>query len=349
MLKKIGKKAVSLLLTFVLIATTFFIFDPSVLMLKSKAVVDVKKLVNTVEPTVKFYVPEAIYLNPVVGTGAKPYSFQYFIDSDENGTLRKSATQTTGTVYFACSQACDEGSISFTWGNTTPTVQEDINTNQIVKQTITGGTTSVSDGAVAVTCNYKIGGKEYSITKYTYMYYPDLDLLTGVASSYVYDATGNDPKLAAFSFITGVHYVGNTTIFNNNNTERGVSNYYDQYNDNHPDKGRYGISPLIPGWAHVWENGKLVPGSSGAIFKTADSDAYINDRDVIYNEKTSSTRFVEKGNGGVYFHEREYGGGTGKTYGGTDKAWGTLYVDSSRVNNFNQIPNLKGEIGRAHV
>ena len=105
MLKKFGRKALSFLLVFVLMATTFFIFDPSILLPKSKAVVDVKKLVNTVEPTVKFYVPEAIYLNPVVGTGSKPYNFQYFIDSDENGTLRRSATQTTGTVYFSCSAA----------------------------------------------------------------------------------------------------------------------------------------------------------------------------------------------------------------------------------------------------
>ena len=72
MLKKFGRKALSLLLVFVLVATTFFIFDPSILLPKSKAVVDVKKLVSTVEPTVKFYVPEAIYLNPVMGSGAKP-------------------------------------------------------------------------------------------------------------------------------------------------------------------------------------------------------------------------------------------------------------------------------------
>jgi|GEM_PF-5560533 len=166
MLKKFGKKAVSLLLTFVLIATTFFIFDPSVLMLKSKAVVDVKKLVNTVEPTVKFYVPEAIYLNPVVGTGSKPYNFQYFIDSDENGTLHRSATQTTGTVYFSCSAACT--SITINWGDSvSPNVTEDTHTDQIVKQTITGGTTSVRDGSVKVTATYVVEGKTYSAYAYT--------------------------------------------------------------------------------------------------------------------------------------------------------------------------------------
>ena len=169
MLKKIGKKTVSLLLTFVLIATTFFIFDPSVLMLKSKAVVDVKKLVNTVEPTVKFYVPEAIYLNPVVESDGnnKTYNFQYFIDSDENGTLHRSATQTTGTVYFSCSAACE--SITIKWetfnkeeDSVSPNVTEDTHTNQIVKQTITGGTTSVRDGSVKVTATYVVEGKTYS-------------------------------------------------------------------------------------------------------------------------------------------------------------------------------------------
>ena len=341
MLKKIGKKAVSLLLAFVLIATTFFIFDPSVLMLRSKAVVDVKKLVNTVEPTVKFYVPEAIYLNPVVGTGSKPYNFQYFIDSDENGTLHRSATQTTGTVYFSCSAACT--SITINWGDSvSPNVTENTHTNQIVKQTITGGTTSVKDGSVKVTATYVVEGKTYSAYAYTYMYYPELDLLTGTASSYVYKASGNEPKLSAFSFITGVHKVGNKTDYDNTN-ERGVSNYYDQYNGNHPDKGYYGISPLIPGWAHVWKNGKLVPGSSGAIFKTAD-DGRIYDRDIIYGEITSSlpTGFLDRGNGGVYFRERERGSGRDKTYGGINNSWGILYVDTSRVTDYNQIPNLRG-------
>ena len=340
MLKKFGRKALSLLLVFVLVATTFFIFDPSILLPKSKAVVDVKKLVNTVEPTVKFYVPEAIYLNPVVGTGSKPYSFQYFIDSDENGTLRRSATQTTGTVYFSCSAACT--SISISWENSSVTARTDTSSNQIVKQTITGGTTSVRDGSVKVTATYVVEGKTYSAYAYTYMYYPELDLLTGTASSYVYKASGNEPKLSAFSFITGVHKVGNKTVYDNTE-ERGVSNYYDQYNGS-SDKGYYGISPLIPGWAHVWENGSLVPGSSGAIFKTAD-EGRIYDRDIIYGETTSSlpTKFHDgSGNGGVYFRERERAGGTNKTYGGISNSWGVLYVDTSRVSNYNQIPNLRG-------
>ena len=342
MLKKFGRKALSFLLVFVLMATTFFIFDPSILLPKSKAVVDVKKLVNTVEPTVKFYVPEAIYLNPVVGTGSKPYSFQYFIDSDENGTLRRSATQTTGTVYFSCSAACT--SITINWGDgdsVSPNVTENTRTNQIVKQTITGGTTSVRDGRVKVTATYVVEGRTYHAYAYTYMYYPELDLLTGTASSYVYKASGAEPKLAAFSFITGVHMVGNKTDYDNTN-ERGVSNYYDQYNGN-SSKGYYGISPLIPGWAHVWQNGSLVPGSSGAIFKTAD-DGRIYDRDIIYGETTSSlpSGFLDRGNGGVYFRERERAGGTNKTYGGISNSWGILFVDTSRVTDYNQIPNLRG-------
>ena len=339
MLKKFGRKALSLLLVFVLVATTFFVFDPSILLPKSKAVVDVKKLVNTVEPTVKFYVPEAIYLNPVVGTGSKPYSFQYFIDSDENGTLRRSATQTTGTVYFSCSAACT--SISLSWENSSVTAKTDTSSNQIVKQTITGGTTSVRDGRVKVTATYVVDGKPHYAYAYTYMYYPDLDLLTGVAGSYVYKSSiGNEPKLSAFAFITGVHKVGNTTTYNN--TERGVSNYYDQYNIN-SSKGAYGLSPLIPGWASVWSGGELGTGPAGALFKTADGDANIYDRDTIYGERTTSlnSAFIEQGNGGVYFHNRDRGG-TSRTFGSTNLAWGTLFVDTSRVTNFNQIPNLRG-------
>ena len=327
MLKRIIKKGISLFLAFLIIATTFFIFDPSFLVTESSAVVDVKKLVNTVEPTVKFYVPETIYLNPVIGTGSQQYSFQYFIDCDENGTLKKSATQTTGTLYFTCSATCS--SISISWENTTVDVSNDISNNQIIKQTIKGGSTSVRNGIVKVTCTYIVDGNTYHAYAYTYMYYPDLDLLTGVAASYTYSTSiGNEPKLAAFTFITGVHYVGNTTTFNDD--ERGVSNYYDQYNTT-SSKGAYGLSPLIPNW------------KTTAQFKENENDkGYIQDWNTVYGERTSSTSFVESGNGGVYFRQRERSGSTSKTYGGISNAWGTLYVDTSRINNFNQIPNLRG-------
>ena len=341
MLRKIGRKVISVFLAVALIMTTFFIFDPGFLVQKSKAVVDVKKLESTVEPTVKFFVPETIYLNPVVNSGSsQPYSFQYFIDCDENGTLHRSSTQTTGTVFFSCSSVCS--SISITWENSTANTTTVVSNNQTLKQTVTGGTTAVSDGRVKVTCTYVVGGVTYTAVAYTYMYYPDLDLLTGTASSYVYSTTfGDEPKLASFSFITGVHYVGNKTSGYGSDAERGVSNYYDQCNTL-SSKGAFGVSPLVPGWANVWDGDNFVTGSAGAEFKTANDDAYVNDRDTIYGETTSNSKFIESGNGGVYFHERDRDDSEDRTYGSASYSWGTLYVDTSRVTNYNQIPNLRG-------
>ncbi|MDD7614340.1 MAG: hypothetical protein PUJ59_02410, partial [Clostridiaceae bacterium] len=326
MLKKIGKKLISVLLAVTLIATTFLVFDPSILVQKSKAAVDVKKLVNTVEPAINFYVPETIYLNPVIGSGSRPYNFQYFVDCDENGTLHRSATQTTGTVYFSCSIACD--SVSIAWENATVNTSTVKKTSQIVKQTINSGSTSVRNGRVKVTCTYVVGGVTYHAYAYTYMYYPELDLLTGVAASYVYKTSiGDEPKLAAFAFVTGVHYVGNNTSLSGD--ERAVSNYYDQYTTS-SSKGAYGLSPLIPNW------------SSLASFVVGDDGANIPNSEIYYGETTSSTSFVESGNGGVYFHNRTRAGDTDRTWGSASNAWGTLYVDTSRITNYNQIPNLRG-------
>ncbi len=325
-LDKIGKSFLSVVLCLTMLLTTFCFFDIGSLI--SEAVVDVNGLVNTVEPTVKFYVPETIYLNPVIGSGTQKYSFQYFIDCDETGSLRRSATQTSGTVYFSCSSAWSSMSIS--WENTTITSSAtNTSTNQIFKQTITGGTTSVSDGRVKVTCTYVVGGVTYYAYAYTYMYYPDLDLLTGAVGSYVYKTSiGNEPKLAAFSFITGVHYVGNTTTYTDE--ERGVSNYYDRYNTS-SSKGAFGLSPLIPNW------------SSTAQFKTADDNANVTDRDIIYGETAvGNSKFIVSGNGGVYFRGRQRDGSTEKYIGNSSTSWGVLYVDTSRVNNYNQIPNLRG-------
>lgn len=326
MLKKISKKLISVLLAVTLIATTFLVFDPSILVQKSKAAVDVKKLVNTVEPAINFYVPETIYLNPVIGSGSRPYNFQYFVDCDENGTLHRSATQTTGTVYFSCSIACD--SVSIAWENATVNTSTVKKTSQIVKQTINSGSTSVRNGRVKVTCTYVVGGVTYHAYAYTYMYYPELDLLTGVAASYVYKTSiGDEPKLAAFAFVTGVHYVGNNTSLSGD--ERAVSNYYDQYTTS-SSKGAYGLSPLIPNW------------SSLASFVVGDDSANIPNSEIYYGETTSSTSFVESGNGGVYYRTRVRAGDTDRTWGSASNAWGTLYVDTSRITNYNQIPNLRG-------
>ena len=340
MLKRIGRKAISWLLAFVLIATTFFIFDPSIPVIKSGAVVDVKKLESTVEPTVKFLVPETIYLHPVIDESKdQKYSFQYFVDSDENGTLHRSATQTTGTVFFSCSSLCS--SISIEWENSTVSANDVQKTGQILKQTITGGTTSVSDGRVKVTCTYVVGDVTYKAYAYTYMYYPDLDLLTGTGGTYVYKPTlGNNPKLSAFAFITGVHYVGNKGTYDDDRLIGG-NNYYDQYSTS-SSKGVYGVSPLVPGWANVWEGNKLVTGPAGAEFKTADDDANVYDRENLYAEKTSDSKFIESGDGGVVFRNRERSGDTSRIMSSADNNWGTLIVDKSRTTNFNQIPNLRG-------
>ena len=39
---------------------------------------------------------------------------------------------------------------------------------------------------------------------------------------------------------------------------------------------------------------------------------------------------------------RSRAGDTDRTWGSASNAWGTLYVDTSRITNYNQIPNLRG-------
>ena len=327
-LQKILKGALSVFLCMVMLLTTFFIFDPSIILPETNAVVDTDELSSSAEPSVKFYVPEAIYLNPVINNDGT-YSFQYFIDSDDSGTLNQSASQTTGMVYFFCSVACS--SIKIDWENSNVTTQNLKESTQLLKQTVTGGTTTVRDGAVKVTCTYVAQGRTYTATAYTYMYYPDLDLLTGTAAIYDYNARiGDEPILASFSFITGVHFVGNNTSLNNDK-QRSVSNYYDQYTLS-SSKGAFGLSPLIPNWSTL------------AAFKgdNGDQEGRIADADTVYNEMSSSSPFIESGNGGVFYRSRIREREDSYTIGSADYNWGTLYVDTSRVSNYNQIPNLKG-------
>ena len=100
MVKKTAKRALSVILSIVLMFTTFFIFDP-------------EAYVAATQPTltnddVFFYVPEVIYLAPSTTGETGTVSFKWFADREnaDNGEITKSvADKTAGSVYFHCSSA----------------------------------------------------------------------------------------------------------------------------------------------------------------------------------------------------------------------------------------------------
>ncbi|MCQ2471564.1 MAG: InlB B-repeat-containing protein [Clostridia bacterium] len=96
MVKKIFKRTLSIFLTLVLLATTFFIFDPSTLKMDAKAWVDVEtnKTGSSLAKQIA-NAPETIYLKP----GSN--NFQYFSLIDVETGKAGDSKATTGTVSFS--------------------------------------------------------------------------------------------------------------------------------------------------------------------------------------------------------------------------------------------------------
>ena len=95
MAKKMGKRALSVLLCLVLIATTFFIFDPSILIKDADAYVNVEgnKAVSSLSGQIA-YAPEAIYLKP--GSSA----FRYFLNYNYSSGRVAEIKSTSSTLKF---------------------------------------------------------------------------------------------------------------------------------------------------------------------------------------------------------------------------------------------------------
>lgn len=95
MIKKYLKRGLSLLLALVLVATTFFIFDPDLLRVESDAYVDVAPAeAGAFLSSQSFYATETIYLQ--TGTNA----FQYYENFSYSTGSVSSPVDTSGSVYF---------------------------------------------------------------------------------------------------------------------------------------------------------------------------------------------------------------------------------------------------------
>ena len=78
MLKKLAKRLLAAVIVMIMVFTTFMIFDPTALFPVAEATLS---KTTASEPTVTFYVPELIYLNPASGTSSSGMTkFQYYVD-----------------------------------------------------------------------------------------------------------------------------------------------------------------------------------------------------------------------------------------------------------------------------
>lgn len=248
-----------------------------------------------------FYVPEVIYLNPSNKT-----SFQYYVDraNEKNGALR-TTINTSGNVFLDVPGAT-EVSISYS-GVSSMTIGSTSGTSSI-STTITAGSvaSAMADNATSLiewTAKYKLDGIYYQTNAYTTVYSP----FVGTGSVAAAMGAGNyevsnhsDDFLTGTMWITGGHSVSNSP---------GTISYSKDHNE---------------GWREFYGN----PINGGTVLTGGNSNSNDDDADL---------PSLASGNGLYYCESQKDGNGAVMTVNG-----GTLNitVDSSRYNNYSQIPNL---------
>lgn len=366
MAKKMGKRALSVLLCLVLIATTFFIFDPSILIKDADAYVNVEgnKAVSSLSGQIA-YAPEAIYLKP--GSNAFQYFLNYSYSSGRvaeikstSSTLKfenKDATEVqlaVNKVYYKNGTAdvavtpsnlklnnttvsavanCTATSTAY---GATPTVIASGTTG--INYTLTSG--SLSNYVAGRTyfiqwvVRYKINGTYHFMFMYTGIYAPSLGQ-AGLSYATTYSASRSNPESHAYTFITGAQkYGGGNRVSNYTSTTVSTTAK---------------TAPLV---SFVGQNA-----STTAYTFQGGGDKW-ND----------TSNFTAQTNGGVFVAPSHQVGGsdryhkttwtnvgsfanptpTGTTEGNGDTPYsvaqtsGVAYivVDTSRYSNYNQIPNL---------
>ena len=265
-----------------------------------------KAIDSAFDSSMYFYVPETIYINPIVSSSK--YNFQYYVDraATADSVLDTSYNKTTGNVFFSCAKASNV-SITASINGGSVTLGQSSATNGLIKTTMTGYSTTYSNKTIEWTATYTntATGRQMTTKAYTYCYAPlkatsGTTVISASAQAGYNSSTHTDTNIGITGWIVGAHTV---------------------------DAKAYTISSVSSGTV---DNGS--PGDGRGGYKNnyleAPSTVPTNGRDNIQD-----------------LYNASYGGGSGcfKKNGNVNYQTGgkgTLYVDSSRYTNLGQIPDL---------
>lgn len=265
-----------------------------------------KAIDSAFDSSMYFYVPETIYINPIVSSSK--YNFQYYVDraATADSVLDTSYNKTTGNVFFSCAKASNV-SITASISGGSVTLGQSSATNGLIKTTMTGYSTTYSNKTIEWTATYTntATGRQMTTKAYTYCYAPlkatsGTTVISASAQAGYNSKWHTDTNIGITGWIVGAHTV---------------------------DAKAYTISSVSSGTV---DNGS--PGDGRGGYKNnyleAPSTVPTNGRDNIQDLYNASY-----GGGSGYFIKN---GNVNYQTGGK----GTLYVDSSRYTNLGQIPDL---------
>ncbi len=376
-MKKAIKKSLSVLLALVIVVTTFFIFDPSVLKIDSDAFVNVDGNTNSSLSKQTAYAPETVWLTPGSTT------FQYFANFNSNTGTVTSAVDTTGTVSFSNSDASEvrigvnkiyakdgssfsgklrKGSTDYTPANKTATNATDstsfsnvANGGSSASVTLnnTFSLTNAAEGKlyfIEWIVRYVIGGTAHFTYMYTGVYAP---LLKQAGVSYF--MKDERPEQSGYSFITGAYAIGGgnaaskytSTSVSSSNTTAPLIGFKGDYGDSYNTSTKTingGKNRYLAGTAGDRD---FTSGNGGGVLAVPDWNQD-DDENLIYSTFTSTGSVTNPNPTGTTLRTFQGGHDGEWTYNQTVGVAYTV-VDTSRFTNYNQIPNLSaGWVQYAH-
>lgn len=335
---RLGRSALSVLLCLAMLLTTFCFFDIGSLVSEAK----IETAANE-NPSVYFYVPEAIYLAPKINslTTAQTYNFQWFIqntvttsDTSIEPTV-KTGYDTEGYVYFSYANLSGNVTLSakflnssmgaLSGGSITNTAMSTDGMYQ--KAEITQSSKSPSLAASATGCYIEwtasytdsVDGYAKTVTAYTYVYKPYIQPF-GVALKTINDR-GLDSYGDNISWISGVHgysEIGGRIPRAETNGSGLVT--FSSTNNTNVTAGSYNTTQVYVQFSDYWK-------------RTADdnwSGDWLTDSNSNFSTKTFYMSEVKDGH--------NYGNTSLLHFAVSPKA--KMTVDISRYTNFSQIPNL---------
>lgn len=304
-----------------------------------------------------FYAPETIYLNPSKKAETEMEEWQYFADDNYDGSNptqfgapNADKAKTSGTLYFYCEAASSvtitaqditNGSNSFSFVSSGGSIGETIEDNQVLL-TFSDKSESLNKNAlIRWTAEYIIDGTAFQSFAYSYIYKPYVGV-TGTAI-----AAGNEVDIQMMLWWLGLHSVDReelkTTQYRwpneaDEQKKKSISSYDFTVNGATTTPMVFMMDPNENLTTLVQQGNKLpftgienqVPTSVNNPYRTEANGAVWD-----LMSPNTNTHGAATGTGSIRFQAQSGAGPNGNT-----SPLGHLYVDSSRYDNLEQVPNL---------
>ncbi|HAS38585.1 MAG TPA: hypothetical protein DCS04_08355, partial [Ruminococcaceae bacterium] len=312
------------------------------------------KMKADVSAPVHFYVPEAIYLKPVINSlvADTSSSFQWYIqnsvnESDVNAVPTvKSSYDTSGNVYFHYANAVGNVSISSKWisskNNSSvsflKTAEKTADSGKFITfamdQNLTSPTLTKSETGCYIewTANYvdATDGYTKSVTAYTYVYKPYIQPAGTIIRQK--NTRGSSHYGSNFSWVSGIHSNSEKGTYSPNSTNGGNRNMVPFSSIN---KSGAQLGVVEPKWYAQFANAS---NSNSGYFQ--------------YNASNNGSADWFNTNGGTntpkktfnYTNQDGNGGSHSSNWVRLVAPTSYLTIDISRYDNLNQIPNLSAGI-----